>query len=211
MNERGVVEAALFSAGRPVAVEEVAQSTGLPAETVRGHLKALAEAYESHGSAVEVARVGDKWTMQIRQEYTDRAQAFAPPEIEKDLLKTAALIAYHQPILQSDLFDMIGSKVYEHTQALESLNLINKRPSGRSFELTTTRYFVEFFGLKETNREGIRRILAEKAGVKFTPKAPPRQAEPETPAEPGPPPAEPPAESPAHDAPSPPGESITSG
>ncbi len=211
MNERGVVEAALFSAGRPVAVEEVAQSTGLPVETVRGHLKALVEAYESQGSAVEVAKVGDKWTMQIRQEYTDRAQAFAPPEIEKDLLKTAALIAYHQPILQSDLFDMIGSKVYEHTQALESLNLINKRPSGRSFELTTTRYFVEFFGLKETNREGIRRILAEKAGVKFTPKAPPRQAEPETPAEPGPPPAEPPAESPAHDAPSPPGESITSG
>jgi len=178
MNERGIVEAALFSAGRPVAVEEIAQSTALPHENVRRLLKDLAEEYGSRGSAVEIARVGEKWTMQIRMEYTDRAQAFAPPEIPKDLLKTAALIAYHQPILQSDLFDMVGSKVYEHTQALESLNLINKRPSGRSFELTTTRYFVEFFGLKETNREGIRRLLAEKAGVKFTPKPAPVQGPP---------------------------------
>jgi segregation and condensation protein B len=178
MNERGVVEAALFSAGRPVAVEEVSQSTGLAVENVRELLKGLASEYDSRGSAIEVAKVGEKWTMQIRMEYTDRARAFAPPEIPNDLLKTAALIAYHQPILQSDLFDMIGSKVYEHTQTLESMNLINKRPSGRSFELTTTRYFVEFFGLKETNREGIRRLLAEKAGVRFTPKAPPLQESP---------------------------------
>lgn len=197
MNERGIVEAALFSAGRPVAVEEIAQSTGLPQENVRQLLKGLAGDYESRGSAVEVAKVGEKWTMQIRMEYTDRAQAFAPPEIPKDLLKTAALIAYHQPILQSDLFDMVGSKVYEHTQTLESLNLINKKPSGRSFELTTTRYFVEFFGLKETNREGIRRLLAEKAGVKFTPKPAPVQEPPATapqgePAAPPPEGAEPP-------------------
>lgn len=197
MNERGIVEAALFSAGRPVAVEEIAQSTGLPQENVRQLLKGLAGDYESRGSAVEVAKVGEKWTMQIGMEYTDRAQAFAPPEIPKDLLKTAALIAYHQPILQSDLFDMVGSKVYEHTQTLESLNLINKKPSGRSFELTTTRYFVEFFGLKETNREGIRRLLAEKAGVKFTPKPAPVQEPPATapqgePAAPPPEGAEPP-------------------
>ena len=173
-DEKGVVEAALFSAGRAVAVEELAQTTAVAAERVREHLKALCADYDARASAVEVAKVGDKWTMQIRLEYSERAQAFAPPEISRDLLKTAALIAYHQPILQSDLFDMIGAKVYEHTQALESLNLINRKPRGRSLELTTTRYFAEFFGLRETDREGIRRILAEKAGVKFTPKAEPR-------------------------------------
>ncbi len=209
MNEGGVVEAALFSAGHPVAVEEIAQSTGLPADGVRELLKHLAADYESRGSAIEVAKVGDKWTMQIRMEYTDRAQAFAPPEIAKDLLKTAALIAYHQPILQSELFDMVGSKVYEHTQALESLNLINKKPSGRSFELTTTRYFVEFFGLKETNREGIRRLLAEKAGVKFTPKPAPSRGLPEPQGEPAPPPPE--AEAPPTDGKEGTGEPITTG
>jgi len=172
-DEKGIVEAALFSAGRPISAEELAQTTGVEPGKVREHLKALASDYGGRSSAVEVAAVGGKWTMQIRMEYTDRARAFAPPEIERDLLKTAALVAYHQPLLQSDLGDMIGSKVYEHVQALAALNLINKRPSGRSFELTTTRYFVEFFGIKATDREGIRRFLAEKAGVKFTPKPSP--------------------------------------
>lgn len=174
-DEKGIVEAALFSAGRPVAAEELAQSTGIEPGTVREHLRALASDYEGRSSAIEVAQVGGKWTMQIRMEFTERARGFAPPEIERDLLKTAALVAYHQPLLQSDLGDMIGSKVYEHVQALTGLNLINKKPSGRSFELTTTRYFVEFFGLKSSDRDGIRRLLAEKAGVKFTPKPQPAE------------------------------------
>jgi chromosome segregation and condensation protein ScpB len=106
--------------------------------------------------------------MQIRSEFADRARAFAPPEIDRDILKTVALIAYHQPLLQSDLFDMIGSKVYEHTKALEGLGLISRKPSGRSLALTTTRYFAEFFGLKSTDREGIRKLMAQKAGVPYT-------------------------------------------
>ena len=179
-DEKGIVEAALFSAGHPISVEELAQTTGVEPGRVREHLKTLASDYGSRSSAVEVAAVGGKWTMQIRMEYTDQARSFAPPEIERDLLKTASLVAYHQPLLQSDLGDMIGSKVYEHVQALAALNLINKKPSGRSFELTTTRYFVEFFGIKAADREGIRRLLAKKAGVKFTPKTPP-EARPEDP------------------------------
>jgi len=63
---------------------------------------------------------------------------------------------------------MIGSKVYEHTKGLEELGLISRKPSGRSFALATTRYFAEFFGLKSTDREGIRKIMAQKAGVPYT-------------------------------------------
>src|SRR5207237_8425923 len=97
----------------------------------------------------------------------ERVRPLAPPEIDRDILKTVALIAYHQPILQSNLFDMIGSKVYEHTKGLEELGLISRKPSGRSFALATTRYFAEFFGLKSTDREGIRRLMAQKAGVPY--------------------------------------------
>lgn len=184
-SEKGIVEAALYSAGRPISVEEIAQTTALEPQRVRDCLKELEADYSGRESAVEVASVGGKWAMQIRSEYADRAQAFAPPEVPRDLLKTVSLIAYHQPLLQSELADMIGSKVYEHVQQLETLNLISKKPSGRSFELTTTRYFAEFFGLKETSREGIRRILAEKAGVKFVPKQE-RESAPESPPEPAP-------------------------
>lgn len=167
MSDRGIVEAALYSAGRALTIDDLMRVTGFDEATVKEHLRALAREYKKRESALEVAQIGTRWTMQIRQEYTERARTFAPPEIDRDLLKTAALITYHQPILQSDLFDMIGEKVYEHTKTLEDLKLITRKPSGRSLELTTTRYFAEFFGLKTTNREGIRKIMAERAGIVY--------------------------------------------
>jgi segregation and condensation protein B len=167
VNERAIVEAAVYSAGRPLTLDELARTTRLDPEKIREHLRAIAREYTKRESAIEVAQIGTKWTMQIRSEYAERARSFAPPEIDRDLLKTAALIAYHQPILQSDLFDMIGAKVYEHTKALEELGLISRKPSGRSFSLATTRYFAEFFGLKSTDREGIRKLMAQNAGVPY--------------------------------------------
>ncbi len=179
MNERALVEATLYSAGKALTLDEIVRVTGLDEEAVRSHLRALAREYTRRESALEVTQIGSKWTMQIRAEFTERARVFAPPEIDRDLLKTAALIAYHQPILQSDLYDMIGEKVYEHTKALEDLKLISRKPSGHSFELTTTRYFAEFFGLKTTNREGIRKIMAERAGIPYKekPEEPPKAPE----------------------------------
>ena len=178
MSEQGVVEAALYSAGKALAVEEIAQTTNLAPEAVRAALAALQSAYTDRGSAIEVARIGDKWTMQIRAEYVEKAQTFAPPEIPKDLLKTAALIAYHQPVRQSDLVRMVGSKGYEHVRALTDLNLITARPVGQTLELHTSPGFPEFFGLPTTDREGMKRLLSERAGVPLpaptpAPKSPP--------------------------------------
>src|SRR2546429_6056954 len=164
MNPRALVEAALFSAGEARTPDDLARTTRLQPDVIREHLRTLSKEYTKRESAIEVAQIGPKWPMQLRSDYSERARAFAPPEIDRALLKTAALIAYHQPLLQSDLFDMIGSKVYEHTKGLEDLGLINRKPSGRSLALTTTRFFAEFFGLKSTDREGIRRLMAQKAG-----------------------------------------------
>ena len=185
MTEQGVVEAALYSAGKALAVEEIAQTTGLPAETVRASLAALGRAYEDRGSAIEVARIGEKWTMQIRAAYVERAQTFAPPEIPKDLLKTAALIAYYQPVRQSEIVRMVGGKAYEQVRTLLDLNLITANPLGQTLELQTSQHFPEFFGLPTTDREELKRVLAERAGI------PPNA--PQTP--PGTPPASPSPES----------------
>lgn len=167
MTDKAVVEAALYSAGRPLTVDELVRVTGYDEATVKEELRSLARDYTKRGSALEVTLIGSRWTMQIRSEYTEKARPFAPPEIDRDLLKTAALIAYHQPVLQSDLGNMIGEKVYEHTKALEELKLITRKPSGRSLELATTRYFAEFFGLKATGREGIRKLMAERTGIPY--------------------------------------------
>ena len=165
MSEQGVVEAAVFSAGKALLSEEIAQTTGLPLDTVRAALAALAAAYDDRGSAIEVARIGDKWTMQIRAEYVEKAQTFAPPEIPMDVLKTAALIAYHQPVRQSEVVRMVGSKGYDHVRALLERSLITANPVGQTLELRTSPGFAEFFGLPVSDREGLKRLLAARAGV----------------------------------------------
>ena len=68
MNERALVEAALFSAGRALTPEDLSRTTRLDADQIRGHLRALAREYTKRASAVEVAQIGTKWTMQIRSE-----------------------------------------------------------------------------------------------------------------------------------------------
>ena len=164
--DKGVVEAALFSAGRPVGVEQLAESTKMEPDRVASLLKTLRKTYVSSGSALDVAHIGDKWTFQIREEYVEKARFFAPPELPPDMVKTAALIAYHQPIRQCDLGDMIGDKVYEHVKTLTNLNLVTAKPLGRTLSLTTSRHFPEFFGLKATARNEIKKMMADRAGIK---------------------------------------------
>lgn len=163
MSEVGVVEAALFSAGKALVVEEIAETTGLAVPAVAEALTSLSREYEDRSSAIEVVRIGERWTMQIRSSYAERAHAFVPPELPKDLLKTSALIAYHQPLRQSDLVRMIGSKAYEHVRVLSDHGLITTREVGQTLELRTSASFPEFFGLSAGDRDEMKRLLAERS------------------------------------------------
>jgi len=165
-----VVEAALFSAGKSLAVEEIAENTGLDRRKVGGYLKDLQKRYEAQGGALEIGRAGDKWGMQVRTAYAEKTTKLAPMEIPIKLLKTLALIAYHQPVLQSDVKEMVGDKVYEHVQLLVDLGLVKKRVHERSFLLLTSERFPEYFGIPAADREGIKHYLAEKVGLQLPPK-----------------------------------------
>lgn len=160
-----IVEAALFSAGGPVSAEAIAEATGLDFLTVREALEALVERYRQRSTAIEVTRAGEKYAMQVRQEMTDRARRFAPMEIPKYLLRTLALIAYHQPVKQSDLVDMVGSKTYDHVKQLEETGLIRAKPHGLTKMLSTSESFPEYFGIDATRPEEIREFLARKVGI----------------------------------------------
>lgn len=165
-----VVEAALFSAGKPLATEEIAENAGLDRRKVAGYLKELQKRYEAANGALEIGRAGDKWGMQVRTVYAEKTTKLAPMEIPIKLLKTLALIAYHQPVLQSDVKEMVGDKVYEHVQLLVDLGLVKKRVHERSFLLVTSERFPEYFGIPAADREGIKHYLAEKVGLQLPPK-----------------------------------------
>jgi segregation and condensation protein B len=167
LTEIKIIEAALFSAGTPLSIEEIKESTDIAEKKIKEIITDLIEEYKTRDSALEIAKVGDKYAMQLRPEYATHVTKFAEMEIPVKVLKTAALIAYHQPILQRDLFDMVGYRLYEHVKILNELGLIRRRDSGRSKLVTTTERFSEYFGIDTTDREEIKKWLINKLNVKL--------------------------------------------
>ena len=161
-----IVEAALFSAGRPMSIEEITEATGLPQGPIRRSLKRLIKTYGSKGTSIEVAKAGTRYTMQLKTAYAEAAVNVASCEIPRRVLKTLALIAYHQPIKQSELKTMIGDKIYDHVKELRSLGMIFTRRYGQTKILMTSKRFPEYFGIGTASREGIKKWIAEKVGIK---------------------------------------------
>ena len=176
MKTTHIVEAALFSAGKPLSIEEIATQTNLSPDAVKEACKELAKEYDGRDSVLEVGKAGAKWAMQVRPQASEPATKFAPPEIPSKLLKTLALIAYHQPMKQSELVDMIGTKVYDHVPELVERGLVKAREEGVTKILVTTALFPEYFGLDAEDREQVRATMAKLVGL---PPPPKKEAAPE--------------------------------
>ena len=170
MKTTHIVEAALFSAGKPISIEEIASQTNLSPEAVKQACKDLAKEYDGRDTVLEIGKAGAKWAMQVRPQASEPATKFAPPEIPAKLLKTLALIAYHQPMKQSELVDMIGTKVYDHVPELVERGLVKAREEGVTKILLTTALFPEYFGLDAEDREEIRALMAKLVGLPPPPK-----------------------------------------
>jgi segregation and condensation protein B len=167
LDNRLIVEGMLFSATKPLRIVDIEEATNLPRNAVRSALRRLSSDYRRRNTALEVTKVGGRWTMQVRSTFTPHARTVAAPEVDTKLLKTLALIAYHQPVLQSDLQEMLGPKVYEHVRSLVGLGLITAARRGATKQLTTTHKFPEYFGITSAKREDIKRFLAERVGIEL--------------------------------------------
>lgn len=174
-----VVEAALFSAGKPVTLEDICQATKLKPEDVTPALKQLHKEYADRPGALEVVKSGPKWAMAVRTEFVEHTKMLAPPEVPRRVLKTLALIAFHQPIKQADLKDMVGSVVYEHVHELYDRGLVSGRQEGVTKILTTTDRFLDYFGIDAEKPEEIKTALAKKVGLDLSALQKPPEPKPE--------------------------------
>lgn len=156
MNSERMVEAALFSAAKPVTVTDLKDASGLDVRTVRSALKKLMEEYNDSDRALEIAKMGPRYAMQVKKAYTQPAAKLAEMKIPREVLKSVSLIAYYQPVLQSKLNDLVGPKIYEHVRKLEELGLVRTKPKKNSIEITTTKKFIETFGIDARSRQEVK-------------------------------------------------------
>ncbi len=165
IKEDRLVESVIFSASKPVGVEEIKEATGLTEKQINVALESLMQTYDvdrKDETSIEIVKAGNKFAMQVKKRFVEQSTMVAQPDIHAQMLKTLALIAFHQPIKQSNLRRLIGPKVYEHVDELSSMHLISTKKQGSTELLTTTKMFPEYFGINSTKPEEIREFLAKK-------------------------------------------------
>lgn len=164
-----LLEATLFGAGRSMSVTELCDSLGYDEDEMLDCLYSLRSTLKRRrGGALQIAEVGDRSAIEVKPEIAEHLPKEAKTELPKKLLKAASLIAYHQPMSQSRLVELLGQKAYDYVRELAQYGMIDRRKDGNTRRLTTTRRFSEAFGCPYTDRKKVKawfREQVQKTGI----------------------------------------------
>ncbi|MGI5964836.1 MAG: SMC-Scp complex subunit ScpB [Candidatus Methanomethylophilaceae archaeon] len=163
MDVKGAVEAALFSSAGSLRLSEIALKTDIPEEEVRYAVMDLRKEYDSRNSAITIAKFGSEYRMMLRSEYADFTGMFSRAEMSGGTMRTLSTIAYNQPVLQSELSRVLGSRTYDDVRELIERGFVSGRKEGQTLELRTTQKFKEYFGITGSGKEAIKKWIDSQA------------------------------------------------
>ncbi|HSD04254.1 MAG TPA: SMC-Scp complex subunit ScpB [Nitrosopumilaceae archaeon] len=172
------LEAALYSAGRPLTMEELIRASGTESRTKTLALMTnLIKRAKSAFKAIEVASLPDgSYVFQLKPEFNTVIRKYASkPLLPTATLKTLSYIAYMQPISSKQLVEIRGSGVYLHLRLLHQLDYIEHQNVGRMKIYTTTEKFQKYFGI-QGDKDSLKQRLFTK--VRNVPQTPPPTQEP---------------------------------
>ena len=150
-----LLEAALFAASRPLALEELVTLDPEAGELgTRAALEELYATFADHG--VELVEIADGWQFLTRPEYAEpieRAQfALRPRRLSPAALETLAIIAYRQPVGRIEVDEIRGVDAGAVIERLLECGLIEVTSRGeglgRPLLYGTTPQLLEILGLR---------------------------------------------------------------
>ena len=164
-NIQTLLEATLFAAGsRSLSVDELAEAFEVSPGTIVATLEALQYTMKRRrDGALQLTDVSGRWVMEVKPRLAGHIPSSYRTEIPQRLLAPVALIAYHQPMAQSQLVEMVGPRAYDHVRELAGLGLVDRRRDGLTRRLTTTRRFAEYFGCPFAESRKVRKWFREQA------------------------------------------------
>jgi len=145
------IEAALYSAGRPLSIEELIKASGTESRTKTINiLNNIMKKAKTAFKAIEIVTLpDDSFVFQLKPEYSSTIRRYASkPILQNATLKTLSYIAYMQPISSKQLVETRGTGVYSHLKELRQLDYIEHQNVGRLKIFTTTTKFQKYFGIQ---------------------------------------------------------------
>ena len=175
-----LIEAALFSADRPLTLTELSV---LEREADKSEIKAsieeLRDVYDNEGHGVELIEVADGYQVLTRREFAEaivEARVVTRPRKPSPAaMETLAIIAYRQPVGRAEIEEIRGVAADGVVRSLQERGLIEPvgrgEGLGRPILYGTTPQFLELLGIKSI--EELPRL--EELSIALTP--PPRLGE----------------------------------
>ena len=145
------LESALYSAGRPLTVEELIKASGTESrQKTLAVLDSIIKKMKNIFKAIEIVILPDgSYVFQIKPEYSSSVRKYASkPLLSRATQKTLSYIALEQPISSKQLLEVRGSGVYAQLKELRQLNFVEHQTVGRLRIYSTTEKFQKYFGIE---------------------------------------------------------------
>ena len=181
------VEAILFTTGKFIKLEEISKLCNLEdLNQIKEFLAIIKKEYSERETPLEVIRQGDSYKLTLKKEFLSiTTQLLSDTEMDRPTQETLALIAWKQPVLQSEIIHMRGNSAYEHIHVMKALDLVTADKSGRTRMLKTTPKFYDYFDIVDAQlKEKLQPTVAQEpqpAEPVHQPEIPPDHPVPEEP------------------------------
>lgn len=144
------IESLLFSSGKRMKEKELADLTNRSEKEVKEALESLKKDYDERDTSLVLMNSGDEWKLNVREKYMGLVtKIVADTELPFPILETLGMIAYKAPAMQADIVKARGTNCYEHVGLLVEQGFVEKKKEGRSFKLTLTPKFFEYFDVAD--------------------------------------------------------------
>lgn len=146
-----MIEAALFMTSDIISIHRLSRMFKVSPNIIQGVVDNIKEQYKDPSHGIYVFETSEGYQMKVKPDYVGSVRGLTPyKDLSRGLLRVLALVAYKQPITQSQIVKIIGNRAYEYTKKLEQRGLIKTEKHGRSKALIATKEFANYFGLETT-------------------------------------------------------------
>ena len=168
IDEKQIIEAAMFASDHSVDIRWLSELIGKSEDETTLIVNELVDEYAYRDSGLEIMKSSNtKYFMRVRPKYVEYVRSFAQKELSSPVLRTLSMIAYHQPVKQSEIVRIRGNSTYSHINTLSEMGLITSTPKGHTKLLTTTPEFADYFGLDSSDPGAIRNALKAKLAARI--------------------------------------------
>ncbi|MFH1420956.1 MAG: SMC-Scp complex subunit ScpB [Candidatus Aenigmatarchaeota archaeon] len=151
LEKLAILEAILFTTDRPLTISQLSKRLRVQESTVEKLIVELREKYKDEHHGIRLYEIGG-YKLTVKDKFMEHVSDLTPhADLKRGLLRVLSIIAFHEPVKQSDIVKVIGNRTYEYIKELKDRGLIIVRKQGRTNIIETSPQFEEYFGIRKSD------------------------------------------------------------